>query len=155
MESHRTCSFAGSLAAVSWRRTESVAPDVTASVVVVADPFMGPGASRIDGGRVVATITLRLTVRRARVHVSVDGRHVASIDLHCSVPEGVPRRGHLFRDEAVLPLDVLDGRTHLLEVAVDAAGVVDRISLAKHETAFYARRVSTRESRRALAVAGQ
>lgn len=160
MDTHRTCSFAGSLIAVSWRLAGAASAHGTSAVVVVAAPFS-------DRGRVVAAITLRLGVRSARARVTVDGRRVASVELSCPLHEASNRSGHLFRDEFTVPAEFLDGKTHLLEVVVEAAGDEEETSpgraahgaplrrtlLAKHETAFYARRVSTLDSRRELSAA--
>jgi hypothetical protein len=151
METYRTCSFAGSLTAVSWRLAASGGVDVAGTVTVVADPWD-------HRGRVVASIMLRLTVPWAHMEVSVDGRRVATLDLAQPEPEPAAAHGYLFREKLVLPAESLDGRTHRLDVVLDALEcptmpgrrghrlVVGRGFLASYETAFYARRVATRDS---------
>jgi hypothetical protein len=157
MQSQRICSFAGSIAAVSWRLSCPETPDITAEVEVVAAPIE-------EGGRLVANVTVRLRAGKGwgRGHVSLDGRHLSSFKVSPSQTGLHDSFGHLFRDAVVLPLEVVDGRRHVIAVVFDELeggaadtqparrvfGTIERRAAVTHETAFYARRVSMSASAR-------
>src|SRR5512143_1210693 len=164
MSKHLTCSFAKSLATVSWRMTHDVAPRVGANVEVVAQ-------THGHRDRVLVTTTVRLHVHAARLHVSIDGRHLATTPLVRSPDQAAAGPGRLFVHTMFLPSEVQDGRMHVLGIVVDGSGddesdddgddgacaetqpsglpvesaesapepLFERLAMLTHETAFYAR----------------
>lgn len=135
MNGARTFSFAGSIAAVSWRVGGTFSPGAAMDVAVMAD---GEGAA----SRIITLITARVARRGARAHVLVDRRHLATFRfVRPTRFPGLP--DDVYRHVAVIPHDVaLDWRTHTVAVVLNARpSAGDGEPMASIETAFYASRM--------------
>jgi hypothetical protein len=129
----RTFSFAGSIAAVSWRQTYATSPGVGVDVAVLAE-----ADGRAD--KIVCVLAARVE-RGARAEVLLDDGHLATFRL--VRPTGYPRLpDDVYRHVARIPVDsVLDALTHTVSVVLrPAACAPGGPAIARVDTAFYARR---------------
>lgn len=134
----RTFSFAGPLAAVSWRVAHVALLRVGLDVAVIADGSPPPG-------KIVAVLTVRAADPGTRAHVALDDRHLATFRLVRPVRflEGLP--DDLFRHAFEVPASAADGRTHVLTVVLNLDARPDGApAMAWMKAAFYARSSSTR-----------
>lgn len=135
MDRARTFSFAGSIAAVSWRVGQTFSPGAAMDLAVMAD---GEGAA----SRIIAVITARVARRGARAHVLVDRLHLATFRfVRPTRFPGLP--DDVYRHVAVIPHDVaLDWHTHTVGVVLNTRpSADDGEPIAAVETAFYASRM--------------
>lgn len=135
MDGARTFSFAGSIAAVSWRIAHATSPGVALDVAVVADE--DPPAARV-----IAVLTARVPMRGARSHVLIDRVHLATFRfVRPTRYPGLP--DDVYRHVAVIPNEVvLDWRTHDVSVVLNlGTSADDGEPIARVETAFYASRM--------------
>lgn len=134
MDGSRTFSFAGSIAAVSWRVAHDASTGTAADLAVVAEPDR-------ESARLVAVLTVRVPGRGARARLAIDGRHLQTFRLlrPTRLP-GVP--DDLHRHIAIIPAAaVLDARTHHVSLVVEDVASEDGAPVARVETAFYASRM--------------
>ncbi len=133
--SPRTFSFAGSIAAVSWRLTHATSPGVGVDVAVVAE-------SDEDAARISCVFVARVACG-ARAHVVLDDRHLATFQFVrptrlLRLPDDV------YRHVARIPVDaVVDSLTHTVSVVLSPGIGEGGRTIARVDTAFYARRTVT------------